>query len=251
LTGLLYVRNFGLNVCQSSPKTNDMQRYNTFNMIHKALRALLYDTALTLQQTYFGNKEEAQTALRKIERVIAQFEQHAYHEDSFILPLVSAYEPALVEEFEKEHEEDHRIGEQLTHLVNILQATTLEEERVIAGSGVAKAYMDFMVFNLQHMAKEEVVLNPVLWTYYTDEQLLQMNARLVASIPAAEKAVAAKWMMRGISNREAILWLKAVKRVAPKPEFQALLALADTELPVHRRFEVKEAVMEAPGAVFY
>jgi hemerythrin-like domain-containing protein len=228
-----------------------MQRYNTFNMIHKALRALLYDTALTLQQTYFGSVDEARTALRKVETVIHQFEQHAHHEDHFILPLITAYEPQLVEEFEKEHQEDHKIGDQLKHLVNIFHATTYEEERIIAGSGVAKAFMDFMVFNLEHMAKEERVLNPVLWTYYTDMQLLQMNARLVASIPAKEKAVSAKWMMRGINNREAIMWLKAIKHTAPKADFQAVLSLTDTELPVHRRIEVKETVMEEEGALIY
>ena len=228
-----------------------MQRFNTFNMIHKALRALLYDTALTLQQTYFGNEEETKTALRKVESVIAQFEQHAHHENNFVLPLITEYEPALVEEFEKEHLEDHRIGEQLVHLVNIFHAAQGEEERLVAGSGVAKAFMDFMVFNLQHMAKEEKVLNPVLWTYYSDEQLLQMNGRIVASIPAAEKAVSSQWMMRGISNREAIQWLKAVKQHAPEHEFQMLWALADSELPVHRRIEVKEAVLEQETTFVY
>lgn len=227
-----------------------MQRFNTFNMIHKALRAMLYDTALTLQQTWFGNEEEARSALRKVEAVIAQFEQHAHHEDHFVLPMITAYEPQLVEEFEKEHVEDHRIGEQLVHLVHIFSATSGEEERIVAGSGVAKAFMDFMVFNLQHMAKEEMVLNPVLWAYYTDEQLLEMNARIVASVPAAEKAVSARWMMRGISNREAVQWLKAVKRSASESDFHALWSLADSELPVHRRIEVKEAVLEQETVFF-
>jgi hemerythrin-like domain-containing protein len=228
-----------------------MQRYNIFNMIHKALRALLYDTALTLQQTYFGNVDEAKTALRKVEAVLHQFEQHTRHENQFILPLITAYEPRLVEAFEKEHEEDQRIGDQLKHLVNIFHATTLEDEKVVAGSGVAKAFMDFMIFNLEHMAKEERVLNPVLWAYYTDIQLLQMNARLVASIPAPDKAVSSKWVMRGISNREAIMWLKAVKHTASRPEFQAILSLTDTELPVHRRIEIKEAVLEEEGVLIY
>jgi hemerythrin-like domain-containing protein len=212
---------------------------------------MLYDTALTLQQTWFGNEDEAKTALRKVETVIAQFEQHAHHEDNFVLPMITAYEPELVEEFEKEHVEDHRIGEQLVHLVNIFHAATGEEERIVAGSGVAKAFMDFMVFNLQHMAKEERVLNPVLWSYYSDEQLLQMNARIVASIPTPEKAVTSQWMMRGISNQEAIQWLKAVKQSAPEQEFQVLWSLADSELPVHRRIEVKERVLEQAAVFVY
>lgn len=228
-----------------------MQRFNTFNMIHKALRALLYDTALALQQTSFGNEDEAKTALRKVETVIAQFEQHAHHEDNFVLPMIASYEPALVEEFEKEHVEDHRIGEHLVHLVNIFSAASGEEECMVAGSGVAKAFMDFMIFNLQHMAKEEMLLNPVLWAYYTDEQLMEMNGRIVASIPTPEKAVVSQWMMRGISNHEAIRWLKAVKRNAPEQDFQLLWSLADSELPVHRRIVVKESVLEQETTFVY
>jgi hypothetical protein len=163
--------------------------------------------------------------------------------------MITAYEPALVEAFENEHEEDHRIGEQLVHLVQIFHAARGEEERMIAGSGVAKAFMDFMIFNLQHMSREEMLLNPILWAYYTDEQLLQMNGRIVASIPASEKAVSSQWMMRGISNREAIQWLKAVKQGAPEQEFQFLWSLADSELPVHRRIVVKEAVLEHSAAL--
>ncbi len=41
-----------------------MLRFNAFNMIHKALRATLYDSALTLQQTYFANAGEAAEAFK-------------------------------------------------------------------------------------------------------------------------------------------------------------------------------------------
>ena len=41
-----------------------MQRYNGFTIIHKALRAMLYDSALTLQQTYFAD-DKAEVALQK------------------------------------------------------------------------------------------------------------------------------------------------------------------------------------------
>ena len=83
------------------------QRFNIFNQIHKALRALLYDTALTLQQTYFGNPDEVETALEKLRLILDIFDKHADHEDQFVLPAIQAYEPSLVDAFEKEHVEDH------------------------------------------------------------------------------------------------------------------------------------------------
>jgi hypothetical protein len=221
-----------------------MQRYNTFNMIHKALRALLYDTALSLQQTYFADASEAESALQKVATVIHQFEQHAHHEDAHILPAIHTFEPQLVEEFEKEHEADGALGERLKQLLNIFRATTLAEERIIAGSAIVKAFNDFLIFNLEHMAKEESVLNQALWAHYTDEQIMEINQQIVSSIPEEEKAISSKWMMRGINKMEAISWLKAMKQQAPEPVFLSVYSLVRSELPMHLRIEVQESIMD-------
>lgn len=219
-------------------------RFNSFNLIHKALRALLYDTALTLQQTYFADAKEANAAIEKVEAVIHQFEQHAYHEDNFILPAVELYDAQLVAEFEKEHVEDIELGERLKHLLAMFSGAQKDEEKVLCGSAINKAFREFMVFNLEHMAKEEIDINKALWQHYTDEQLLALNARLTASISPKEKAFASRWMMRGINKAEAISWLKFVKQTAPEFVFQSLLELTETELPEHIRAEVQDAVMD-------
>ncbi len=221
-----------------------MQRFNPFNMIHKALRALLYDTALGLQQTYFGDAAEAETALQKIELVLKQFEQHAHHEDTYILPAITYHNPWMALEFEREHAEDGKLSAQLQHLLNICRAAAKPEDRLMAGSAICKAFTEFLVFNLQHMAKEELVLNQVLWKHYTDAEIMQLNLTIVANVPAEEKAVTAQWMMRGINNVEAIQWLKTMKRKAPEADYWNVYALTKTELPIYRRIEVQEAVLE-------
>jgi len=221
-----------------------MQRYNSFNMIHKALRALMYDTALTLQQTYFADVEEAEAALAKVEMVIVEFEHHAHHEDTFILPAIEAFEPQLAEQFEKEHVADIEIGNRLTTLLKIYHSLESSEERINCGSCINKSFRDFMVFNIEHMAKEEIEINKVLWANYTDEELLELNGRLTASIPVEQKMQAAKWMLRSINKAEAISWLQAVKQSSPSFVFDALVTIAETELPEHIRPAVLNAVVE-------
>lgn len=221
-----------------------MQRYNSFNMIHKALRAMMYDTALTLQQTYFADAEEAENALTKVETVIEQFEQHAHHEDTFMLPAIEAFEPGLVEEFEKEHVEDIELGNRLKTLINIFRAVESNEEKNNCGSCISKSFRDFMTFKLDHVAKEETEINQALWKHYSDAELSALNARLTAGIPQDQKMISAKWMLRGINKAEAISWLKAVKSSSPAFVFQALFELTDTELPEQIRSEVQEAVLE-------
>lgn len=219
-------------------------RFNSFNLIHKSLRARLYDVALKLQQTYFADVEEAEIALEKVEEVVHQFEQHAHHEDTYVLPAVEAYQPQLVESFEKEHVEDIEIGNRLIQLVKMYSTIENTEDRIACGSAICKAFRDFMVFNINHMQREEIEVNRVLWQYYSDAELLQLNSRITASIPPAVMADTAKWMMRSINKGEAITWLKAVKQSAPDPVFQSLFALTETELPESLRAEVQDAVME-------
>jgi Hemerythrin HHE cation binding domain len=221
-----------------------MQRYNSFNLIHKGLRAMLYDAALTLQQTYFADTNEAAIALEKVEDVLFIFENHAHHEDSFVLPAIDAYEPQIVEQFEQEHEEDLRLSNRLKNLITIYRNIFLPEERVNCGSAISKSFVEFMVFNLEHMAKEEIIINQALWKHYTDEQILALNGKLLTSIPPAEFALATKWMIRGISNFEAVNWLRIVKQSAPSFVVEGLLSTAEKELPAHRYNEIRNYITE-------
>jgi hypothetical protein len=87
-----------------------------------------------------------------------------------------------------------------------------------------------------------MLLAPALWKHYTDEQLLELNQRIVASIPPPEVALASKWMMRGLNNNDAISWLKDVKENAPQFVFDSLISIAANELSAHRFSMIEEAI---------
>lgn len=234
---------------QATLKLNDMSRFNTFNQVHKALRAMLYDTALTLQQTYFGDAEEAETALEKVRAVVDVFDKHAAHEDQFILPAVEQYEPSIVDVFVQEHHKDHALSESLRGLLMVYKYAMQAGVKIETGQAINKAFIEFMIFNLEHMAKEETVLNKVLWRYYTDAEIIAINQKIVASIPAAEMAVTSAWMMRGMSNTEISNWLKSVEKNAPAPVFSQLFAIAEKELPHNRFLKVSESLTEGAMVV--
>ncbi len=210
-------------------------RFNIFNQIHKALRALLYDTALTLQQTHFVNAEEAESALARVKHVLNVFDKHAEHEDNSILPAIQQFEPSVVDAFEQEHQEDHALAEDLRAQISVFENETTADGRLKTGHNILHSFIAFMTFNLDHMAKEETILNDRLWRYYSDAEILALNQRIVASIPQEEMAFTSAWMMRGLSNSEISRWLKEVQRNAPEFVFSALFTIAEKELP-HDRF---------------
>jgi hemerythrin-like domain-containing protein len=222
-----------------------MQRFNCFTLIHKALRAMLYDTALTIQQTYFADVEVAETAIEKIENILRNFDHHAHNEDHYVLPAVQRYNAQLVDEFEKEHVKDLDLGNNLQQLLHMYKSLSNSEERIACGSAINKSYVEFMVFNLEHMAKEEQLIMPVLWQHYTDVQLMAFNESIIAKTPPHEMQEVATWMLRGINNKDAINWLKGAKATAPDFVFASLLAIAEREWNAGRFTTIIDQVMGA------
>lgn len=225
-----------------------MARYNVFYLIHKGLRAMLYDAALTLQQTDFLNLTEAAIALEKVDDVLHAFDGHAAHEDCFIIPLVEVFEPETAALFEQEHVEDHRLSNVLKNLLAIYENVYFSEERTVCGSAISKAFVEFMVFNLGHMAKEEEVLNIALWKHYTDEQIVAKHRQLLAAVPPEEMRAASKWMMRGINNADITGWLRNVKHTAPGFIYKDLLEIAADELS-ELRFSIVQDALEDKAMV--
>ena len=92
-------------------------------------------------------------------------------------------------------------------------------------------------------AKEEIYINEALWKYYTDEQIISANQKLIASIPPAEMQLVAKWMLRGISTIETITWLKSIKHSSPEFVFKGLMNLAQSVLS-KAQFEIVQEALE-------
>jgi len=221
-----------------------MQRYNIFNQVHKGLRELLYQTASLVQQTDISTPSEREALLGQVNTVADLFDKHAHTEDSFILPALTQYEPSVCTLFEEEHVQDHALGEKLRSILKGIENATSVEDITTWGAVLRPVFVEFMVFNLNHMAKEEEVLNKLLWRYYSDEDLHGITQQIIAHQPPEALQLFSAWMMKGLSNNEISAWLKEVKTTAPDFIFNGLLALAEKELPASRWRTIQENIME-------
>lgn len=222
-----------------------MERYNIFYQIHKGLRALLYETALQVQQTDFDVTEEADAAIASLSELISLFEKHAHTEDQYILHPLEDKEPAVSELFGHDHEKDHQLGERLASLLVMLRHTQPANERKLIGSAIRLAFVEFLVFNLEHMASEESTLNSYLWKHYTDEQLHGITMQIVTGMAPEQSARFNRIMMRGLSNGEITGWLQAVQATAPDFVYRDLLRTAENELPAGRYQAVLDTLRQA------
>jgi hypothetical protein len=220
-----------------------MERYNSFNLIHKGLRAALYQTALQLQQTDFTSEEEMEEAVNKVREVVMIFDGHAHKEDTFVLPAIAAYEPSVVASFESEHVEDVQLGEQLNFSIAKVVGSNSLLEKLVSGRELTEAFVRFMVFNLNHMAKEENIINKILWRYYSDDEIKKIVAEIGKNVEPWIQDIYAGWMLRGVNNPEAVNWIMAIEKTAPPVVYQTLLQKAKQELPEKRYTKVMQSLV--------
>jgi len=221
-----------------------MERYNSFNIIHKGLRAALYQTALQLQQTDFTEEELSEEALNKVKEIVLLFEGHAHKEDNFILPMINEYEPSVVATFNAEHEEDEKLGFELNAAVEKVAESETLLEKMISGRELTESFVRFMVFNLEHMAKEEDIINKILWRYYSDDEIKAVASQISKNTPPWMQDFYAKWMLRGINDAEAAGWINAIGKTVPPVVFQTLLQKAEQELPVKRFTKIRQSIAQ-------
>jgi hemerythrin-like domain-containing protein len=211
-----------------------MERLNIFNQIHKGLRAMLYNMALTLQQTDFSKEEEGKASLRKLRMVLDLYSQHGEHEDSTVFPPVQQVSPQAVAELEAEHDKDEQLSNDLLLKIKLYKLAGTNEERAAIGYSIHLAFQEFVAFNLQHMCKEEKIINPLLWSTYTDSEIAQIQQKIVSSISPDDNAQYARWMLRGANDAELRGWLQKVRDTAPASVWEALHQMAIEELEPER-----------------
>ncbi len=228
-----------------------MQRVNVFNQIHKGLRAALYSAATSLQQADYTCEAETEEALAKVKEVLMLFDEHARKEDRFILPAILPFEPSVVDAFEQEHVEDLVLSRQLNAAIRELEGLLTAEDRTVAGRKINMQFVEFLVFNLKHMAKEEDLSNRLLWRHYSDAEILQIQESIVQHTEPWHQDFYAKWMLRGINNSEAAVWLCSVERAAPEIVYQTLFNKAKQELPKLRFQKLVAALPKALPSTKY
>jgi hypothetical protein len=222
-----------------------MQRFNVFLLIHKGLRAYMYDVSAGLQHTDFANATGFPHSLEKLGQLLEVFDKHAHHEDNYIFSMLANCNPQLREEMEQEHVTDHALSTALRDLMAAYATATDSKEKGAIGSRICYTYNDFIAFNLTHLNKEEIVVNESLWKHYTDADILEANMRMLSTLSAEDMKTSAVWMMRGCNNTEINGWLSNVKRQAPPAVLAMLLGIAEQELPAQRFEAIQSSVMEA------
>lgn len=199
------------------------KRYNGFWLTHKALRAMLYDAAMALQQTDAATAAP-DTVTKKLENVLQAFDLHADLEDEYILPLVAKTHPGLYAGFEREHHQDHTLTAALREQVLAWKQSAAPDPVVF--ESLFYAFNDFLSFNIGHMNREETILLEAIWEARTDNALLELHAEIIRTRQPFEREQSIHWMLKGCSAGEIAQILGTAQQQLAAPAYEQFFIYA-------------------------
>jgi hypothetical protein len=95
-----------------------------------------------------------------------------------ILPLVFEYEPSVWNNYISEHNRISGICNNLESLIQSYYKQPKAKDKLDTVASISKSYNEFMMANFNHMNDEEAVLNEILWRYYRDQVLSQLEEKM-------------------------------------------------------------------------
>jgi hypothetical protein len=204
-------------------------RVDMYAGIHKGLRAFMGEVLATVGRMDAYDPAEVGAVVAEVRVLLEALRRHLHHENQFLHPAMEARRPGSACATADDHV--HHV-----EAIERLEADLLAVERS-AGAGRAAAALGlyrrlalFVAENYEHMQVEETENNAVLWAAYTDEELLEIEHALVASIPPQWLAIYLRWMVPAMAPAERAAFLTGIQLGAPAEVFEQVLAMVKPHL---------------------
>lgn len=236
-----------MNHAQHTPSAQHFARLDIYHRIHKALRHCLADTLLRVGRLDCADPRDVASAMAQVRSIAAFCSSHLDHEDDFVHPAMEARRPGSAHQTEREHLHHAAACDRLAELADAVEQARAPASRALAGK-LYRALALFFAESIVHMDMEETGNNAVLWATHSDDELLAIEHAIVASLGDEERATTMRWMIPALTPSERLALLEGVRRQAPAPVFDAMVAGLQPLLGARDWDKLREALAEPLAA---
>lgn len=199
------------------------RRWDIYGPIHKGLRLAHAQLIVRL-----GAADPIADQKVLLEDLLAHLDSasgHLDHEDSFIHPALEGATPGATRNLAEHHRSHRDVLVGLRTLIDGVQ-TAPRETRPAAWRELYLAFCAFVAADLEHMHHEETVIWPLLCARFSDEELADLEMRIVGSLSPGETVAAMRIMLPAMAPEERIGLLSGMKASAPPEAYRAVIAQA-------------------------
>jgi len=192
-------------------------RFDLYAHIHKALRLFMMDTLQHLSRLDVHDAEDLAAGLAQLSALLDAAEHHVQRENQYVHPAIEARRTGESLAIAVEHDE---------HLEAIAalraEATALHDlPSPAAAHRLYRHFAGFVAENFEHMGVEETRHNQALWAAYSDEELLGIHGRILASVGPQEMSVMLRWMVPALTPAERALVIGGLPAAVQAPVLAA------------------------------
>lgn len=222
-----------------------MRRFNIFQSSHAALRSLLLDTSLLIQFTDFSDAAKVQETFDQVTELVLDCHRQAEEESRYIIPAILRFHKNAPECFSAETYGRNSPANNLLRRMNRIEDAKGSKSRVKSAANMLSAgFRRFAEQVILSMKMQEEMLNPLLWSYYTDEDLQEIQERIEGRQTMAEWLSLCTWMVKDMDDEEIADWLLSVRSTLPYPVFEQLVDRLSAGLPLLRWNKVQSGLTE-------
>ncbi|MCP5272708.1 MAG: hemerythrin domain-containing protein [Burkholderiaceae bacterium] len=208
---------------ETTPATSaTTPRMDLYAVIHKALRLFMHDTLHRVGRLDADDATERHAVLAQVQALLDACRSHVAKENAYVHAAIEARRPGTCGRIAGEHD---------AHLEAIaaLEAEAAALRALPTAAAAGRLYRHLARFigeNLEHMHVEETLHNAALWAAYSDDELMQIEQRIVGSIPPAEMAALLRWMIPAMNPAERAGMLGGMQQGMPPDAFAGVLDIA-------------------------
>ena len=207
------------------------QRMVIYRNIHKAIRNIMYSTALALGSADFRDQKSMRESLEQLRGTITTLLEHAEHEETFIHPILESRVPGITKPFEENHKDDERLFDEMRELGSQIEAVGDNDQRVALGDQLYRIFNTYIGDYLGHLGREDAELEQALWDHLTDQELADLDHQIISSVPPERMAVMVPVICNSWNASELTEILAGMKQSAPPEAFAGMLKMAEQATP--------------------
>jgi hypothetical protein len=183
------------------------------------------DTLTRVGNTDPTDTQERDATLAQVADLMDLCELHIQDENNFIHPALERALPGSAARIAGEHRHHAEAIQDLRDLAAMASHT----EAAACENTMFRLYKAMALFvadNFAHMEFEETEHNAMLWAHYTDAELIEIEHRLVASIPPQAMVKALHWFMPALNAAERSEMMQGMRQGMPPEAFVGVLDIA-------------------------
>ena len=203
-----------------APATHDFYR-----QVHKGLRLALSQLLLRIGACDADDADSLKTLLADLRFQMEVSEHHLANEDLYIHTALEERAPGAAARLDATHADHRETFATLEVMIRGLE-TCDAATRAARLRGLYLRFSTFVAEDFAHMAEEEQLILPVLQSLFTNEELMAIEAEIVAALEPRHLMTFGRAMIPAATRSERLVMVGNIRAHAPPQAFQALMELS-------------------------